>query len=221
MIEEARGRKRRIDAELGTDQGRIGGDTHSLQKCSKQSVLVFAIAIAIRKHIRSGVGSITAQTQIDTDVTVARGDKIIERMKFLVIGSLSFSQVIRLGSNFRADCSLGLYETSEPPSNLVPRRKRRKLDVRRNNAVIVLFPLGNFRFFELLQICGPETVDPAITIIAGRRLGLRIAQLHGWTFRDVDFQSLFQADTSVEIRVIEPEVPGRHRLVNGPVKMGF
>ncbi len=87
--------------------------------------------------------------------------------------------------------------------------------------MVVLFPVRDFGFLGLFQVGRLEGVDAAIAIIAGRRLGIRIAEFHGETSREVDFQNFLQTDTSVEIGVIEPEVAGCHRLVNGPVKMRF
>jgi len=124
VIEKARRRERSIHAELRTDQDRIGRDTNSLKKGGKKSVLVFAIAVSIGKDVRGGMRSVTAESEVDPDVAVAGGDKIIEGVKFLVIRGLPFSDIVGFGANFRGNCGLGPRQITEPLADFLSRRKR-------------------------------------------------------------------------------------------------
>ena len=95
-------------------------------------------------------------------------------MKFFVVGRLAFGEFLGLGANFRGDCGLGLHQIVEPLTDLAPGGKRRKLNVRRSNTVVVLLPVGDFRFFDLFQIGGLEGVEPAIALFTGEGLRVRL-----------------------------------------------
>ncbi len=95
------------------------------------------------------------------------------------------------------------------------------MNIRRRDASEVFLPCGNFGLLSLLKIYVLKGVYATSGIVSDGRLGVGVAQLDRKIARHIDFQDFLEADAFTEKVVIEPEMSGSNRVVDGPANVKF
>src|SRR5690242_6502120 len=126
-------------------------------------MFVLTVSIAVRQNVRRRMRSVAGETQIYTDISESRRNKIIDGMELFIVRSFSLGEFFRFRANFGSDLDLWQLQRVVPCSHFLPRRERGELNIRKGSALGVLLPIGCLGFFGVFETGVRKRIDAAST----------------------------------------------------------